>query len=338
MDIQNPHDKFLKETLGNVETAKDFITNYLPKEVLQVMDVNSLEPQKDSFINKELEESFSDLLFKVDICNKEGYLYLLFEHKSYLDKGISFQLLKYMVEIWEAKRDKEHAKELPIIIPLVIYHGQQNWNIPSSLGELLNGYDELPEPLKVYVPNFDFLLYDISSYSDEEIKGTAQLKILLTLFRDLKTENKEKRDQAIYRSLHYLNELENKQTAVGYLETVLRYIFTVAKDFTKKEMEQMIHEIETTQPEGSDVVMTLADILRQEGMEQGIEKGLEQGIEIGGAKALSETALLILTDKFGVVPKEIKEGILRADVESLKVLLLNSYKFDKIDEVKRYIH
>ncbi|WP_422674112.1 Rpn family recombination-promoting nuclease/putative transposase [Caldifermentibacillus hisashii] len=42
---------------------------------------------------------------------KYGYLYFLFEHKSYPDKGISLQLLKYMVEIWEAKIKKTRASE-----------------------------------------------------------------------------------------------------------------------------------------------------------------------------------------------------------------------------------
>lgn len=113
MKIQNPHDKFLKESLGNVEVARDFIAHYLPDPILQILDLNTLEPQKDSFINPELEETFSDLLFKVEISGIEGYLYLLFEHKSYLDKGISLQLLRYMIEIWGAKRNKEHVKELP---------------------------------------------------------------------------------------------------------------------------------------------------------------------------------------------------------------------------------
>ncbi|MDA3128772.1 Rpn family recombination-promoting nuclease/putative transposase [Aliibacillus thermotolerans] len=330
MEIQNPHDKFFKETLGNVETAKDFIVHYLPEHILKVVDVNTLEVQKDSFINKELEENFSDLLFKVNICNKEGYLYLLFEHKSYLDRGISFQLLKYMVEIWEAKRNKEHTNELPIIIPLVIYHGKKNWNIPSNLGDILNGYDELPERLKGYVPNFEFLLYDISRHSDEEIKGTAQLKILLTLFRDLNTGDVQKQNEAIFRSIHYLNELENKQTAVGYLETLMRYIFTVARDFTTEDMEQMIHEIETTQLEGSEVVMTLADILRKE--------GIEKGIDIGETKALSNMAIIQLTSKFGALPKELKNEIAKADKETLQVILMNIFNLESIDDVKRYLH
>lgn len=330
MDIQNPHDKFFKETLGNVEVAKEFVANYLPQTILNVMDIDTLEPQKDSFVNKDLEESFSDLLFKVNICNKEGYLYLLFEHKSYPTKGISFQLLKYMVEIWEAKRDKEQAKELPIIIPLVIYHGQQKWSIPSNLGELLKGYNQLPEELKLYVPNFDFLLFDISSYSDEDIKGTAQLKILFTLFRDLNTNDSQKRDLAILRSIHYLHELENKQSAVGYLETLMRYIFTVAKDFTKKDMEKMIFQLETAKSEGSEVVMTLADILRKE--------GIEQGIELGGVKALSEVAILQLTSKFGLLPQDMKNSISKADKDTLQVILMNIFNLQSIEEVKRYIH
>ena len=127
MKINDPHDKFFKETLSNVATAQDFLTNYLPTDIMEIVNLHSLEPQKDSYINKNLEEHFSDLLFKVDINNKEGYLYFLFEHKSYEDKGVAFQLLKYIVEIWTAKINKENAKELPII-PLVIYHGRSNWN------------------------------------------------------------------------------------------------------------------------------------------------------------------------------------------------------------------
>ena len=84
--------------------------------------------------------------------------------------------------------------------------------------------------------------------------------------------------------------------------------------------------------------MTLAEILQQEGLEIGLEKGMEKGLEIGGAKALSETAILMLTAKFGALPKEIKEAIFKADLDSLKVLVMNSYRFEKIEEVRRYIH
>lgn len=124
MKIENLHDKFFKETFSNVEVAKSFLLNYLPQNVMKILDVNALEPQKDSFINKKLEEGFSDLLFSADINGRKGYIYFLFEHKSYPDKAIAFQLLRYMTEIWNTKREKEKTNELPVIIPLVIYHSE----------------------------------------------------------------------------------------------------------------------------------------------------------------------------------------------------------------------
>ena len=65
--IRNSHDKFFKETFGDVNIAKDFLTHYLPAPLLQVTNITTLEPQKDSFINQQLEENYSDLLFKGDI-------------------------------------------------------------------------------------------------------------------------------------------------------------------------------------------------------------------------------------------------------------------------------
>ncbi len=60
--INKPHDKFFKETLSDLETTKDFMKNYLPAELLQLIDLESISPQKDSFIEKELEEAFSRAL------------------------------------------------------------------------------------------------------------------------------------------------------------------------------------------------------------------------------------------------------------------------------------
>jgi len=58
MKIQNPHDRFFKETLGKVEVAKDFLNNYLPGNIIKVIDVDTLEPQKDSFIIRNCKKVF----------------------------------------------------------------------------------------------------------------------------------------------------------------------------------------------------------------------------------------------------------------------------------------
>ena len=49
MDIvNNPHDKFFKQVLGDSETAGDFLRNYLPQKMLADIELESLEIQKDT--------------------------------------------------------------------------------------------------------------------------------------------------------------------------------------------------------------------------------------------------------------------------------------------------
>jgi flagellar biosynthesis/type III secretory pathway protein FliH len=108
-------------------------------------------------------------------------------------------------------------------------------------------------------------------------------------------------------------------------------------------MEQIVRQIETTFPEGSEVAMTLADILREEGMQEGLEKGLQKGRQEGlekgrqeGVQALSNIALQQLTEKFGTLPEDLKENIRETDLATLETILQNIFKYQSIDEVKKF--
>ena len=65
--VTNPHDKFFKETLSREEVARDFVLHYLPERIRDCLDVDSLTVSKDTFVDKELREYFSDLLYSIDI-------------------------------------------------------------------------------------------------------------------------------------------------------------------------------------------------------------------------------------------------------------------------------
>ena len=96
-DITNPHDKFFREALSHKDMALGFIEEYVPIEVRKQLDLKSLEIVKDSYIDKELSEHFSDILYMINMAGKPSFLYLLFEHKSYSDQLVQFQLLRNMV-------------------------------------------------------------------------------------------------------------------------------------------------------------------------------------------------------------------------------------------------
>ena len=296
MKIQNPHDKFFKKTFGDVAVAKDFLNNYLPQKIIGIIDIDTLEPQKDSYINEDLKEGFSDLLFKANINNREGYLYLLFEHKSYPSRDVAFQLLKYMVGIWDTKIGE--TGKVPVIIPLVVYHGKQGWNIKPTFGEMILGYDKLPQDIQALVPNYQYLLFDLSRFTDEEMKGAVITRITVMIMRDIQRKGIGAIWEIILEAVALLQELEDKETGLEYFEILMRYVFSARPDLTKDDLYELVKKIETTYPEGSEKVMTLAQAFREEGKEEGIIKGMERGIEVGAKRG-----------KLEVARNAIKEGV-----------------------------
>ena len=68
--VHNPHDKIVKSTLTNIELAKKFFALYLLPSLKKDIKLNTLKLQKGTFVDKELREHLTDLLYKVKIGNK----------------------------------------------------------------------------------------------------------------------------------------------------------------------------------------------------------------------------------------------------------------------------
>jgi predicted transposase YdaD len=80
-EIPNPHDAFFKELLARPETARDFAAHYLPPSVAAALDLSTLAPTRDSFVDGELRAYYSDLLFRTELqAGKPAFIYLLFDN------------------------------------------------------------------------------------------------------------------------------------------------------------------------------------------------------------------------------------------------------------------
>jgi len=175
--ISSPHDKYVKFNLSIKSNAVEFFTSYFPNEILKLTDFDTLEISKNSFVDKELKEYFSDILYTVNIAGSNSYIYILFEHKSYNDSLTIIQTLKYIINIWELhlKQNKVKSKykirKLPIVLPVLLYHGKEKF---SSGKQLIDNMEGPIKELAQFIPNFELLLYDLSDYSDDELRGNAE--------------------------------------------------------------------------------------------------------------------------------------------------------------------
>lgn len=51
-----PHDKIFRLSLSNLEVAKDFLKNHLPKQILKIINLKNLTVCPNSYITEELSE------------------------------------------------------------------------------------------------------------------------------------------------------------------------------------------------------------------------------------------------------------------------------------------
>lgn len=315
----NPHDRFFKEVFTRKEVAAEFFQLYLPTDLVNRLDLTSLTYLKDSFVTKELQEYYSDLLFKVSL--KDGspaYLYILLEHKSYAEKTTALQLLRYILSIWEMtlkKKQKGEALTFPVILPVVLYHGAESWGAGTALHDLVT----YPASLMQFLPDFEFVLWDASRYRDEEIQGAVILQVALLLFRHI--FRPDLRDQ-LPGILALLRELTQKQTGREYLETVIRYLLSAAPKDTVSD-EDVKNAVEKAIPQiGGIIMVTIADTL--------IEKGMLQSTR--------EDVVEILKIRFAKVPRRLTNNITRLnDLAILKDLHRKAAQADSIETFESFL-
>jgi hypothetical protein len=105
---------------------------------------------------------------------------------------------------------------------VVVYHGAARWTVATNFQALF----ELPEALTPYVPEFRYLLRDLSAYSDAEIKQTAELGIGLLVLKHIFLPDLRARLPEVM-ALWYT--IQHQEYALGYLEAVLRYVTSAAE-------------------------------------------------------------------------------------------------------------
>jgi predicted transposase/invertase (TIGR01784 family) len=260
------------------------------------------------------------MLYEVNLADTPGYVYVLFEHKSYHEKHIHLQLLEYMIKIWRLCIKQDKKAPLPVIIPLLLCHGRSPW--PQEKIRFSTMLEGPVEALSAYIPDFSYALYDLTRFSDNEIKGTVMGRVMMLLFKHIFEPDLMEKLPEI---LSLMRELMEKETGMQYLETVLRYLFNTVDGVSTETIKEIVEQAFSKKEGG--FTMTLAERLRMEGKTEGKIEGLRQAIELGMTlkfpdKAYAVTSRVEQINDIEVLEK-IKETIKTAKDHSEITVLLN---------------
>ena len=123
--IHHVHDGFFRVAMTNLKVAKDLLKAHLPKKLDKQIDWDTLQITNKSYVDENLKQTFSDMVYRCQINGRESYIYALIEHQTEPYFLLPFKVLEYNVMICREHIRQGH-KELPLIANLVIYSGKKS--------------------------------------------------------------------------------------------------------------------------------------------------------------------------------------------------------------------
>ena len=233
-ELGNPHDRFFKEVWSRKTIGRDFLRRYLPRKVVATLDLKALELVKGSFVDPQLREYHSDLLYRLRLKDGEPALaYVLLEHKRQPKRSTPLQLLGYIVQLWQQAAEQSNGSgRAPPVIPVVVYHGDQPW----PYGQTLQSALPFPALLAPYLPDFRYVLCDLSGLDAAEIQGNALRRVALLTMKYIGDPQLAARLPEIFGLLSVFGE---QRTVLGYLETLLRYLAAAAVTISEADVRPL---------------------------------------------------------------------------------------------------
>ncbi len=298
----NPHDSLFKQALGQPERAAAFLGRFLPPRVVESLALDELTVVVGSFVDEALESRHTDLLLEVPRRGEPDgsvpmLVYVLLEHQSSVDPWMARRLLRYIDRIW-SRWEVEHPllRELPVVVPMVLYHGARGWSGSRELHGLV-GWGQassLEGALARHVPGFSFLRVDLAR-TDDRTLGEDGVALTLKVMKYIRARDFERRLEQLAADLGAaLREPAGLQLLVG----VVHYVLEVRDTLDRDRLARIIET--TTGPEIGAKVMSVADQLREEGRREGLRQGRQEGRQ-EGRRAELQLLTRLLTSRFGAL-------------------------------------
>ena len=294
-----PHDATFRQFLTQPAIARDFMEIHLPAELRAICDLGTLKLESGSFVEDDLRQYFSDVLYSLKTTTGDGYIHVLIEHQSTPDRHMAFRLLRYAVAAMQRHLEAGH-KKLPLVIPVLFYTGRR-----SPYPYAMNWLQEFDDPglaTKLYAS--DFPLVDVTVIPDDEIMNHRSMAALTLLQKHI-----HQRDLAELTERLATLLMEN-WLASPQVISLIHYILQAGES---SGAEAFVRDLAQRVPQHGDELMTIAQQLEQ----KGIKKGIEQGRSEGEREAAFKIARNMLKSGLDEIAVMEMTGLSKDDLQSL---------------------
>jgi len=320
------HDSLVKHAFSDVEHARGVLATALPAAIVARIDLSSLSLRPGSFVDEHLQDRCSDILYAARIAGRDALIYVLWEHKSEPEPFTPLQVMRYVVRIWDQhlaslpKKKRGEVRKLPVIVPIVLHHGQDGWTAAVSFDDLLDADEDLLAALGEHVPRLRLVIDDLGKQSDDQLYARAATSFARLVLWALKNA----RDAGwlggeIGRWKDLIAAVLAERDGTRAMTALFRYIVR-ANPATPREVLRGL----LPNDRGTDV---------EEAVMSWFEREMDRGRKEGERNAERRVLLKQLRVRFGELPPAVIARIEAADVAELDAWAERVVTASRLDEV-----
>ncbi len=322
----SPHDTLVYKILSDPVLAAAELKAVLPKEIADEIAWEKLELDTHRFVTGNLDNQYTDLLFKTTIRNQDIYIRILLEHSSHSTPFELLQTLQYQVRQWERdaqqKKGAGSSQRLTPILTIILHHSETGWRGRTNFIDYFGLDDDLARLLRPYVVDFGIVLDDISKVNTEAlVQRPVPPEVQIMLFALRYGRSGRKVLDELPKLAPVLTVLLQDPNGRLVLGVFFVYITRVAK-VSEAEVRTLLQEFIEPQLDPEMVAVWTQ-------FEAGVKKGRLEG-ELKRARSMLQRQL---TQRFGALSPAHVARLESASLEDLDAMTLRVLSAASVDDV-----
>jgi len=312
-----PKDSIFKRIFSDSDLFLLFLKDFIEIDWINGIKAENLQLLPSKYINLRSGNRESDVVYRINMEEKEFYIFILLEHQGRVNQLMPFRMLEYMSRIW--KNDiKDHKKErntkdfrLNPILPIVFYDGHERWTAPTQFQQKVRNY----ELLEKNTPKFEYKLMDLSRIKFSKLLELEDIMGFLLAIDKVKKPEEFKQFQDIKKEAwekikETLKDQEILEIVGECMESFLRRI-----NVPENEMGIMMEMIEDRRIKEMFTFADNYDVQKERKKYE--EIGIKKGKKEGKREAIKDTAKNLL--KLGLSIDTIKTatGLSEKEIEKI---------------------
>ena len=205
---------------------------------------------------------------------------------------MALRMLRYVVRQLERWR-QEHpgSARLPLIVPLVMYHGPDGaWTAPRRVEDLfdLPEGEDTQERWRALVPRFEYLLDDLTAEREEALSTRQGPPLVQLAWRILRYSRSGELAWRLTDWTALFAQVHAGPEGPEHLLVIIRYIIWVGGKRAHDAARRVLHSV-LDAPAAEALMRSYGEELIEQGRQQGLARGREEGLTRGRAEYILRT-------------------------------------------------